>query len=313
MANPYIVGLKVQYPAGTNLANVNITVRIESTNESRTQTTNSSGEANFNLGSTTEFPSGYQIGDVFSWVILYQGYEAYGSKTILANEGGYTKTIVLTAVPTAPSLVLFTPQEFLDYFNLKIYEDDQENGIKLQQLVKIGRGVEQAIENDCGTKFDSNNNSYYSFTELIDTNEWEDIYHISYVPIRTLTTVATTQNDEETTPDYTNNTTEWNTLTNGTHYTYDVTTGRIQITSSSYRPLTRRNGLYVAGTYGRSAVPDDIKELAIVETGLRMKGASFIRARISDKFNANMADLSWFESYRRRIIEKYRTNAVLIT
>lgn len=313
MASPYVIGLKIQYPAGTNLNNVSVTVRVESTNESYSDNTNSSGEVSFNLGSSQQFPSGYSIGDVFSWVILYQGYEAYGSKTILAGEGGYTRTIVLTAVPTAPSLVIFTPQEFLDYFDLKIYEVDQENGIKLQQLVKIGRGVEQAIENDCGSKFDSNNSSYYSFTELIDTNEWLDTYHISYVPIQTLTTVATTQNDEETTPDYTNNTSEWDTLTNGTDFTYDATTGRIQITNSSNQPLTRRNGLYVAGTYGRSSVPDDIKELAIIETGLRMKMAGFLKARITDKTDVNMADLSYFQSYRMRIIEKYRTNAVLIT
>jgi hypothetical protein len=313
MATPYVVGLTIQYPAGTNLANVNVTLRVESTNESYTQTTNSSGEAVFNLGNKNQFPSGYKIGDVFSWVVLYSGYEAYGSHTISSGEGGFTKTIVLTATPTAPTLKLFKPQEFLDYFNMKIYEDDQENGVKMQQLVKIGEMVERSIENDADTKFDDNNGNYYSATEHIDTDEFQQVYHVKHTPVISVNNLYTTQNDQETTPDYPNNTTGWNSLTEGTDYVIDLETGRIQIVNESYFPISRRWGLYVDYKYGRSSVPADIKELAIIETGLRLFGANFIKSKIAKFSDVSVGDLSWFAEYRNRIIGNYRSSEILNT
>lgn len=309
MSTPYIVGLTIKDADSVVLNNVNVTVRVESTNESKTKTTNSSGEVNFNLGSTTEFPSGWQVGDIFSYVVLYQGYEAYGSHTITSGEGGFTLTVTLTAVATAPSLRYFTAKEYLDYFDLKIIEDDAENGINLQRLVKVGRSVEAEIDSDCGTKFDSGN----SFTEHIDTHEFRTVYHISYSPVLTVTTAATTQNDEDTTPDYTNNTTEWDTMTEGTDYSLDKSTGSISISPGTKSPITRRWGLYIAGTYGRSSVPADVKELAIVLTGSRMMGAAFLKARMNDKSDAKMSDMSWVENLRKRVIARYGTDLTLMT
>src|SRR3990167_2476171 len=113
MSTPYLIGLIIQYPSGTVLPNVQVTLRVESTNESHTETTNSSGEVTFNLGNSNDYPSGYQIGDVFTYYVIYQGFEAYASHTIAAT-GGYSTTVVLTAKATSPSLKLFTVQDFLD-------------------------------------------------------------------------------------------------------------------------------------------------------------------------------------------------------
>lgn len=305
MATPYVIGLIIQYPAGTRLANVNVTVRNEATNQSNTKTTNSVGEVVFNLGSEISFPSGWTLGDKFSWVVIYQGFEAYGSHTTASGEGGFSTTVVLTAVATAPTLKLFTPQEFLDYFNLKIYEDDAENGIKIQQLVKIGRGVEQQIENETNNRFDSNNGDYYEQTEYIDTNKNIQIYHTQKIPINSVTNLYTTGNDEETTPDYTNNASEWNSLTRNTDYVVDNDSGRIQIVNSSYYPITRRWGLYVVYRYGRATVPSDIKILAILETGLRMSGSTFVRDKIRQISTAIIGDLNSFEMYRKRVMGHY--------
>ena len=309
MATPYLVNLTIQYPSGTALANVNVIVRLESTNESNTKTTNSSGEVAFNLGNTKEFPSGWQVGDVFSYVVLYQGFEAYGSKTILAQEGGYKKTIVLIAVVTAPSLKIFTVQEFLDIFNMKISEDDAENGIATQRIVKTGRMVEVNIENDTNFIFDSNNGSYYEQTEYIDTNKNLDVYHLSKLPVRAITNLYTTQNDESATPDYPNNTAEWTALTENTDYFVDKGDegdGRVMIVTASYQPITRLRGIYVVYTYGRTSVPSDIKLLAILETGLRLLGANAIKNWINDKSDATIPDLASFTQWRRNIISAYK-------
>lgn len=315
MATPYVIGIIIQYPSGTVLANVNVTCRVESTNEAKTKTTNSSGETSFNLGNSNDFPSGWQVGDIFTIVVLYQGYEAYQSHTILATEGGWSKTIVLTAVPTAPSLRYFTPQDFLDFFNLKSYEDDAENGIKVQQIVKIGQMVEANIDSDTSSIFDNNSGAYYSKTEYIDTDKYQQEYFLSSLPVNSITNCYTTQSDEETAPDYTNNTTLWNSLTEGTDFVVNKGnegTGRIQITNSSYYPIDRNWGLYIAYKQGRSAIPSDIKMLAIVETALKILGAKVVKSKVTG-IDSETGELSWFTNFRRNIISNYLSNSALNT
>jgi hypothetical protein len=303
--SPYNIFLRIQYPSGTNLANVNVTLRNESTNESHTETTNSSGEVGFNIGDSGNFPSGWEVGDVISWVVMYSGYETSGSHTTVATEGGYTNTaVVLTAVPTAPSLRYFTPQEFLDYFNLDIYEDDSGKGIKMQQLVKIGQLVEADIDSDCNTIFDDNDGSGYSFTEYIDTDELNHVYFIKNRPIYSITNLYTTQNDEESAPVYASGT--WDSLTENTHYYVDTTTGRLVITNSTYYPITRNNGIYVVGTYGRSTTPLSIKQLAMIDTAVMMGKAELAASKIHGK-SANAEDFySVYQNYRRGVISKYQ-------
>src|SRR3990167_11215072 len=72
MATNYLVSIKVQYPSGTNLANINATLRNEYTNESETLTSNSSGEIIWNVGN---LPSGFTIGDKITVFSLYQGFQ----------------------------------------------------------------------------------------------------------------------------------------------------------------------------------------------------------------------------------------------
>src|SRR3990167_8551739 len=146
----YVVLIKIQYPSGTNLANINATLRNENTNESETLTTNSSGEVGWNLGN---LPSQFTRGDIISVFSLYQGFQQSFSFAVpntgesitirdnsnvsvgTASAGGMNGTMVLISVPTSPSLKLFTVQEWLDYFNQKDYSADSENGIKTQRIV----------------------------------------------------------------------------------------------------------------------------------------------------------------------------------
>lgn len=248
-----------------------------------------------------------------SWVVLYQGFEAYGSRTIKANEGGFSKTVVLTTVVTAPSLKIFTVQEFLDYFNLKIYEDDAENGVKPQQVIKIGTMVESAIQEEAHYTFDNNSGSYYSQTDLIDTNSRITAYYATKIPVRSVTSVHTTQNDQSLTPDYDNNTTEWNSLTEGTDFVIDKGdrgNGRIQITNESYQPISRRWGLRIVYTYGRSSIPSDVKMLAIIETGLRMLDSAMIKSKVGGFFSGDQIDLASFERYKKKVLSKYHADGV---
>ena len=277
---PYLIGLHVQYPSGTNLDNLNVTCRIDYTNESSTKTTSNGGEVYFQLGDENDFPSGFSVGDYVTVYAPYQGYEQYFSFAIpstgqsvivtdnsgntvgTATGGGLTGDLVLVSVLPSPTIRLFNIQEFLDFCNLSLYAEDKENGIKPQQVVRIGEQVTKEIEERTGQKWDTNSGSYYSQTEYIDTNEDIDFYFLSKTPIYSITNIYTCDRDEESVPDYTNFTSSWYTLETS-DYMNDTETGRIVITDGGKRPSTRRRGIYADYKYGQS-VPADIKKLALL-------------------------------------------------
>ena len=204
------------------------------------------------------------------------------------------------AVPTASSIRYFTVQEFLDFFNLKEYNADQENGVKPQQIILFGAGVELGIDNDTRSKFDSNSGAYYSVS-----NEYHDVfnsranYFLKYTPITSITSIEIETAAEE-------NTDTWTTLTADTDYNYDDETGRIRIKSSSKYPEVGKRHFRANYKYGRSSVPADIKILSIVQTGLMVLGSVFVRSKITDKGTTTEAQLDWFTNYRNNIINKYK-------
>ena len=318
MPGSYVVALKIYYPAGTALADINVSLRNESTNERKTKTTNAAGEAVFNLGDPQEFPSGFTVGDKFTYYVIYQGYEGYQSGTV-ARAGGTTISLVLSELAAAPSLRYFSPQEFLDFFNLEMYDSTdeatadthREYKVKLQRLVQIGEGVEQEIDSETNTKFDNNSGSYYSRTEYIDTNRKLDSYFLSRRPVVSITTFATTQLKESSTLEYPNDTSDWSALTEDTNFMLDSDTGRVVVVTSSNKPITRRRGIYADYKYGRSTVPNDIKMLAMVWTA-QMMGvpAAFLRNRIVGMTDHPPSSDSNFDAvfnnYKNKVLDRYR-------
>lgn len=236
MAN-YVVSIRIQYPSGTNLANVNATLRNENTNESETLTSNSNGEVIWNIGN---LPSGFQRQDKITVFSLYQGFQQSfafaipdtgesvdvkdnsGVSVGTATGGGLSNgTLVLVAVPTAPSLRYFTVQEFLDYFNLEVYSVDNEKGIKTQRIVLAGQAIELMIDNMTRSKFDNNSGSYYSVTnEYHDAKfERQNNYFLKSTPIISMTKFEIIQQAEGT------NDLVWKNLVHNQLDAMDATTG----------------------------------------------------------------------------------------
>lgn len=466
MAGRYQVATKVYDTDGsTPLANLKVTLRMESTNESLEENTNASGEAIFNL---TNLPSDWTVGDILTVLVMYRGFEASKEHTTTEG-GGVTLELTLIASPAAPSLRYYNPQDFLDYFNMKTYEEDSENGIKMQQLVKMGEMVEGGIDDDTGTKFDDNDDSYYSVTdEYHDVSRGQSVFYLEKTPIVTLNSFFVNKSDEDSNPswdniaytlldacdattnwtassansevtlaanlvpsnsnsslgsiyiakagtndttltitrndltaqDFTNKTlnidlyvdtaaefsssdavtirygsasnayfqktfdradlksANWKTLS--MHYedsditvtgSPDITAcdyfaiilelvgasteltsgdarldnfrfedafdldlkkarGEIKITKQSNYAEEGKNQAKATYTYGRSTVPLDIKELAILETGFRMFGAAFVKGKIMGKIDTRMDFTEGFYAYRSRIITKYNITGV---
>ena len=194
-STPYPIGLTINQPSGTIRSNIQVTCRNEGTNESKILNTDSNGQVIFNLGDTEDFQSGWSPGVAITCFSLYQGFQQSFSFTIpdrnststvkddsgitvgTARSFGLTGTMILVAVPTSPSLKLFTIQEFLDQYNLKTTDQDSENGVKVQQIIKIGQGVEKKIESDTNTKFDSNSGNYYTGANMEggESPEYHDV------------------------------------------------------------------------------------------------------------------------------------------
>ena len=160
--NPHVFAVRVYDTDGITLfsSSVRVIIRNESTNEKIEKNTASS-EAVFNL---SNFTSGWTGGDRISYFVLYQGYQATASK-IVQDTGGTQVNLTLVALPVTPSLRYFTPQEWLDYFQISVYDEDNSNGVKPETIVKVGQMAEQRIDDLTYRKWDNNSGSYYSYTD----------------------------------------------------------------------------------------------------------------------------------------------------
>lgn len=334
-STPLIIGLTIEQPSGTIRPDIQVKTTNENTTDSKTLTSGNDGKVIFNLGKVADFPSGWNVGDVVSVYSLYQGFEQKFSFTIPAKGttlaikdasnvdvgsliGGYglQGTLLLVATPDAPSLRYFTPQEWLDYFNMKTKDQDAENGIELLQLTRIGQMVEQGIDSDTNSKFDNNDGAYYSSSAMEggESPEYHDVlsfnqsdYFAKFVPIQTLTTFEKNNNAEGTTPD-------WETLTEAAfQIATDKKTGRIKIIDSAELPSRGAGHVRLTYVFGRATVPQDIKNLAILETGLKMSAATFLRNKIKKISDVEIGDISSFQEFRTRIIRKYRNHAIIPT
>lgn len=337
-STPLIIGLTIEQPTGTIRPDIQVKTTNENTTDSKILISGDDGKVIFNLGKREDFPAGWNVGDVVSVSSIYQSFEQKFSFTIPAKGttlnikdasnvdvgsliGGYglQGTLLLVSTPDAPSLRYFTPQEWLDYFNMKTKDRDAENGIDILQLTRMGEQVEQGIDSSTNSKFDDNNGAYYSSSDIDDgeSPEYHDArffnqsdYFTKFVPIQTLTTFEVNVNAEGATPD-------WQTLTEAAfEIVVDKKTGRIKIINSSKYPSIGARQARIVYLVGRATTPQDIKQLAIIETGTRMMGATFIRNKIKKISDVDIGDstsLQHLDMLRTRVIRKYRNHAILPT
>jgi len=167
--SPHVFGIQVYDTDGTTaLANVKVSIRNETSNDTSSGNTNASGQIVFNLANSSIFTDGWTTGDRISYFVLYQGFEAKES-VLVQDTGGTQVTLDLAAATVAPSLRYFTVSDFLDYFQVSAFDEDNANGIKPQTIVKVGQMVEKRIDNLTYRKWDNNAGSYYSNSEELHT------------------------------------------------------------------------------------------------------------------------------------------------
>ncbi len=335
VSSPLLIGLTIKLE-GTATANLNATCTNEATNQSTTKTTASDGKLIFNLGSTKDFSQGWLVGNVISVAVIYTSYEQKFSFTIpaqgnsvairdasgiavgtfLGGSGMSVGTLLLASAPSLPSLRYFTGQEFLDYLSMVDKNTDSENGIDMTQLTRIGQGVEAGIDSDTNSKFDNNSGAYYSPNDMEggESPEYHDtrysaqsLYWTRFIPIQTLTTFEKNNNGEGREPD-------WETLTEAAFkISVHKATGRIKIINSGELGEIGADHVRITYTFGRATVPQDIKQLAIIETARKLLGAAFLKGRVKKLDDVVVGDLTEFMNFRNRVIQRYKNHTLLVS
>ncbi len=236
---PNLIGVTVKDTDGTTvLENIQVRIRNENTNEtpSASHFTDSAGQVFFQLANKSILESGWTVGDILSISVSYQNTEKVISIT-LEDNGGSLHTLVLVALPVAPSLKLFTVQEFLDYHGLETDDVDTQNGIKPETIVKMGEGIEKNIERITNRTWDDNSGSNYQISnELYEARLTQKIWFTKKTPIVSIQRFEVNVNLPGEDPDFQNiafqqldaadSVTGWNASTDGT-ITLNTTNGEV--------------------------------------------------------------------------------------
>ena len=209
-------GIVYQSDGSTVITSCRVTARNETTNETLTADTNSSGQY---VMDCANFTSGYTLGDNVSLLVLYTNYEK--STTVTLVEGVITTNLTVTAVPASDDLRYFTVQDFFDYTD---FSSDSSDIPSSTDIVKIGVGVEAEIDRMCNTSFDSND--YAVTDEYHDVkNEFQDTYFLKKKPVVAITEFQVNHSSEGEVESWSNliqnqmdacdATTDWSATTDG--------------------------------------------------------------------------------------------------
>lgn len=281
----------------TALASVKVTIRNERTNETLSDTTDSAGAYTLDCANLA---SQYANGDTISIFVIYTTYEDYEERVIDVDDGGLTVNLTLTAVPASDSLKYFTVQSFFDYFNLTAGDE----GVPLtNQIVSTGTMVEADIDDICQSEFST---STTITQEYHDVEDFQDDWFLEKTPVLSVTTLQVNTAEDGTAD-------SWVTLTEAAYqFEISLDTGRIRLTGKvddETTPAYPESGIKqmrVTYTYGKTSVPGDIKQLAILMTAAEFAKAAVGRAlfRGQDSFKTDHYNV--FDKKIDKILAKYR-------
>jgi hypothetical protein len=283
MSLPYIIsGICYDTDGTTPLASIKVTVRNERTNQTGTATTNPSGQYAIDLANLTD---GYSASDIITIFVLYSNSEDYEEHVVVSGGAGATVDLTLVDVPASDSLKYFTVQNFYDHFNLLVGAEDTP---LTNQVVLIGSQVEKDIDETCQSEFSVATNTVTNEYHEV-TSEFQKDWFLEKTPVVSVTTL-----EINTAAD--GNADSWETITEAAYqFEVDLDTGRITLTgtiddeTTPAYPAKGTKNLRATYVYGRSAVPRDIRKLAILMTGKDLMQGSVARAlfRGQDSFKTD--------------------------
>jgi len=294
---PFVINGTVYDTSSTALANVKVTLRNERTNETINQNTNSSGQYVLDCANLT---GGWSDGDTITVYVIYTNYEDYEEYVIVESDGGKELDLTLVAVPAADTLKYFTVQDFFDFFNLT----SGNEGVPLtNQIVEIGTMIEKEIDETCQSEFSTTTTVTQ---EYHDAKDFQKDWFLEKTPVLSVTTLEVNTAED-------GNATSWVTLTEASYqFEVNLDTGRIRLTGTvgdATTPVYPEPGtrqMRVTYTYGRTAVPKDIKKLAILMTARDLLQGAVGRAFMRGQDTFTSTQFTVYDSQIERILARHR-------
>lgn len=299
---PLVLTVTVKTSAGVVQASASVTITNETTSETQSADTDSSGIVIFNLDN---FTSSWTAGDIITIHAVYGGSDATEQFTASSST---SETLTLATSTSTATLRYFNTSDFYTTFGLLNYTADSTNGIRESRITEIGAGVEAEIDNMLNTRFDSTNTVT---DEYHDAREWQDTWFLKNAPVQSLTSFSV----NKAVPDVTE---DWDNLKSSSHESYevdiDLEDGRVTIPSYDNWPEAGPKQVKATYTYGRSAVPADIKWLAMLMTIRRLAGSTLGRVTASGIENSGLGSASVnianFDKEIQEIIESRRIGRI---
>lgn len=154
------------------------------------------------------------------------------------------------------------------------------------------------------------NSSFESNTATDEYHDGKGDYETSYftknVPIISVTTLSTTQNNDETA----SASTTWDSLTEDDHFFVDLKTGRLAVQYSSYRPTKGKNRLKVTYTWGHSSVPVAIKHACIRLAAQHLMEGTVVGGVMNAKLDSDSTKYQFSMDDIRKNLRKYTYSSI---
>ena len=173
----------------------------------------------------------------------YYVYRYYNS-----NSGNFSAYSTEYQIPT-----YYCSVEDIEDLSMLVTENDLD--LNYNQVLKMISFVTKEIDEETNTSWTTRTatQEYFDGSGHVGTD-----YFLEEGPIISMTTLQTTQNDE----DVDSASLTWDTLTENDDYFMDKATSRISITAESKNPNRGRNRGRATYTYGHATISNDIRRLA---------------------------------------------------
>ena len=255
----------------TTLSNVRVRFRNERTGDTGHNDTNSDGDYALGLGGTN-----YEKGDTVTVFVIYTNFEK--NTSFVVTEGGIEINLTLATVPESDSLSYVTVQDFYDYFR---FDNSSTDVPTTSQIVKIIAGVEADIEVITSSKFDDNDGSYYSVSNEYHTvRENQKVFFTDKIPIVSVSAVGINNASDDTTESFE--------ALSSTAYEIKEDIGMIRVLSDADIPEPGKRQIRFSYTYGRSSIPNDIKQLVMLMAARIMARTRVFGALITGRTDLNI-------------------------
>jgi len=298
---PFIIyGTVFDTDGTTALSGILVRARNERTDETLATPPLSDANGQYAIDASN-FTSGYTVGDVISVYIIYNNLNSAGTATVSVAVGGSRVNLTLTTVSDVGDLRYFAIQDLLDYAQITLGTKDKQ--VQASQILKIGVGVEEEIDDSLNRRFDSANTITQEYHDM--RNSFHDTFFLRKTPVQTLTTFEVNKVIESSAP-------VWTALTEAANQIeLDSESGRVKIVDTANLPAVGDKQMRATYNHGESSVPKEIRRLAVLMTLRELFEMQVLTTGTFGREEFNPARLEDINRRIEKIMDRYRVADII--